>query len=116
MPRSLGLSEEDKQLPYPSKAHSNATLRFSDRLGRRWRSREGRGWCWSAGNGEAEIRERLRMKRLRGESGNREAKRGEVETKEVEKGETGNEGAERGEATDGQAKRGEGERLVLVCW
>ena len=31
-------------------------------------SREGRGWCWSAGNGEAE----------RGEAGNREAKRGEV--------------------------------------
>ena len=41
-----------------------------------------RGWCWSDGNGEAEIRgEAENEEAERGEAGNREAKRGEVETK-----------------------------------
>ena len=66
----------------------------------RWRSREGRGWCWSAGNGEAEIRGEAE----RGEAGNREAKRGEA----------GNEGAERGGAWDGQAERKEAGTGLLV--
>ena len=66
-------------------------------------SREGRGWCWSAGNGEAE----------RGEAGNRD-KRGEVETKRVLRGEKlGIErprdwrGREKGEARNGKAEKRE---------
>ena len=71
----------------------------------RWRSREGRGWCWSAGNGEAEIR---------GEAENKEAERGEAGNREAEMGEAGSEGAERGEAWDGQAERGEAGTGLLV--
>ena len=90
-------------------------------------SREGRGWCWSAGNGEAEG----------GDAGNREAKRGELEVENKEgmkrlrgeklgierprdwrgreKGAARNGEAETGEARNGEAEKGEvGTGLLVI--